>query len=97
VSKKCGRREFIEDLAKFPCVALLMGVVGPIVYAQDESPDADGHYYAMGIQVDRCIGCGLCVQACKSENDVPKEPYFFRTWVERYSIHADGEVEVESP
>jgi Fe-S-cluster-containing dehydrogenase component len=24
----------------------------------------------MRVQVDRCIGCGLCFDACKTENDV---------------------------
>jgi Fe-S-cluster-containing dehydrogenase component len=26
------------------------------------------------------------VRACKAENDVPDEPYYFRTWVERYHV-----------
>jgi tetrathionate reductase subunit B len=59
--------------------------------------DASAHYYGMGIEVDKCIGCSRCVEACKAENDVPKEPYFFRTWIERYTILDDGEVMVESP
>lgn len=29
---------------------------------------------------------GTCVRACKEENDVPREPFYFRTWVERYHI-----------
>jgi len=51
--------------------------------------------FGMGIQIDKCIGCGRCVIACKNENDVPKEPFFFRTWVERYLIKKDEEVVVE--
>ncbi|RMF88634.1 MAG: 4Fe-4S dicluster domain-containing protein [Nitrospinota bacterium] len=50
----------------------------------------------MGVEVDKCIGCGRCVVACKTENEVPEEPFFFRTWVERYVIKTDGEVVVES-
>jgi Fe-S-cluster-containing dehydrogenase component len=50
----------------------------------------------MGIEIDKCIGCSRCVEACKAENDVPAEPFFFRTWVERYEIKRDGEVTVES-
>ena len=50
--------------------------------------------YGMGIQVDRCIGCARCVEACKTENEVPKEPVFVRTWVERYVIHAKSEAHV---
>ena len=55
------------------------------------------HLYGMGIQVDRCIGCGRCVDGCKKENNVPEEPFYFRTWVERYVIAEDGEVTVDSP
>jgi len=48
----------------------------------------------MGIQPDKCIGCGRCMEACKTENDVPREPFFFRTWVERYVIRNGGSQEV---
>jgi len=58
--------------------------------------DPANHYYGMGIEIDKCIGCNRCVEACKAENDVPKEPSFFRTWVERYVITKDGEATVES-
>jgi Fe-S-cluster-containing dehydrogenase component len=53
----------------------------------------------MTIDVDACIGCGKCVRACKEENGVPDEPFFFRTWVERYHV-ADGRMDrpqVDSP
>lgn len=44
------------------------------------------HWWAMTIDIEACIGCGHCVRACKAENDVPLEPQYFRTWVERYRI-----------
>ena len=53
--------------------------------------------YGMGIQVDKCIGCGRCVEACKAENDVLREPYYFRTWVERYVFDSNGNVTVDCP
>jgi Fe-S-cluster-containing dehydrogenase component len=67
--------------------------------------DPTKHKWLMCIDVDKCIGCGLCADACKLENHVPQEPYFFRTWIERYIIKkpaADelavrGEVLVDSP
>lgn len=57
--------------------------------------DPGRHYYGMGIEIDKCIGCSRCVEACKAENNVPPEPFFFRTWVERYVITRNREVAVE--
>lgn len=55
------------------------------------------HSYGMGVDIHKCIGCGRCADACKRENDVPREPIFFRTWVERYAIPTEGETRVDSP
>ena len=55
------------------------------------------HLYAMGIKVDRCIGCGRCVDACKKENSVPDYPFYTRTWIERYVTTEDGDTIVDSP
>ncbi len=56
------------------------------------------HWWAMALDVDKCIGCGNCVRACKTENDVPLEPFYFRTWVERYHmIPHEENPEVDSP
>lgn len=55
------------------------------------------HLYGMGVDVDRCIGCGRCVDACKTENKVPDKPFYFRTWIERYTMSEDGSVTVDSP
>lgn len=62
------------------------------------------HQWAMAIDAGRCIGCGLCVEACKKENRVPEGPYF-RTWIERYVIarpaagsgESRGPTQVDSP
>jgi Fe-S-cluster-containing dehydrogenase component len=45
---------------------------------------ATEHWWAMIIDIDKCIGCGNCVRACAVENKVPEG--YFRTWVERYHI-----------
>jgi len=100
MTKTYERREFLAELVKVPCATLLLGVVGPVkVFAEDSGDDYQPteHHYAMGVQIEKCIGCGKCVEACKIENDVPEEPFYFRTWVERYVIYANGDVSVDSP
>ncbi len=96
------RRGFLSDLLATCCAGapLVLGVVRlPSALAQGAAQgyDATEHLYGMGIDVNKCIGCARCVVACKTENDVPEEPYFFNTWIERYVIQSGGEVEVESP
>lgn len=67
--------------------------------------DPSKHKWLMAMDIGKCIGCGLCVEACKQENKVPEGPNYFRTWVERYTITkpepgaADtrGKVIVDSP
>ncbi len=99
-----GRREFLRDVLNACGAAapvLLLGVIRvPAAAAQGAEAgayDATEHLYGMGIDVNKCIGCARCVVACKTENDVPDEPHFYNTWVERYVIRGDGEVEVDSP
>ena len=60
-------------------------------------PDWEKHYWGFVCDNEKCIGCGRCVVACKLENNVPWEPEYNRTWVERYIITEDGEVFVDSP
>jgi Fe-S-cluster-containing dehydrogenase component len=100
MSREHERREILLKLLQLPCSALLLSVCGPLKALAKESDGEESsseHYFGMGIQVDKCIGCGRCVQACKSENDVPREPFYFRTWVERYVIDSSGAVTVDSP
>jgi len=54
-------------------------------------------WYGIVIDIQKCIGCGNCAKACKNENDVPKEPFFFRTWIEQYTVKNDGSVDIVSP
>ena len=87
-----SRREFLR--AAGAALGLAAGSRAVAILALPLSPsspakplyDWTAHEYAMLIDLARCIGCGHCVQACKLENDVPREPTYFRTWVERYII-----------
>jgi Fe-S-cluster-containing dehydrogenase component len=97
MAKDYERREFLIKLMQLPCSAALLSICGPLEVQAAESDEPSERFFGMGIQVDRCIGCGRCVEACKAENDVPKEPFYFRTWVERYVIYPEGRVEVDSP
>jgi Fe-S-cluster-containing dehydrogenase component len=76
------------------------------VFAISPAPkgyDPNQHKWLMALDVDRCIGCGLCVEACCEENSVPQG--HFRTWIERYAItqpkagsgETRGETIVDSP
>lgn len=53
--------------------------------------------WAMLVDTIACTGCGLCVKACKLENDIPYEVAVSRTWVERYTVTRSGETFIDSP
>jgi len=87
------RRTFLKKL--FSTVVFL-GSSAKGIFAEAIGKLESRRLYGMGIDIDKCIGCAKCVEACKIENNVPEEPFFFRTWVEKYTIRKDGEVNVES-
>jgi Fe-S-cluster-containing dehydrogenase component len=49
------------------------------------------------VDTHKCVGCGFCVKACKTENEVPYDANVTRTWVERYVITKDGKAHLDSP
>ncbi|MDP3980413.1 MAG: 4Fe-4S dicluster domain-containing protein [Chlamydiota bacterium] len=103
-----GRRDFIKKMGQMVAsTALFVGFI-PLSKVSASMPSVDGskpvgtgdydwnnHLYAYVIDTRKCIGCGMCVAACRKENKVPQG--FFRTWVERYEVSERGEVEVDSP
>jgi tetrathionate reductase subunit B len=96
-----GRRQFVRTVAA-ACATGMPLLVGTIRLSAREAResgtyDPTDHWYGMGVDIEKCIGCGRCANACKEENDVPREPGCFNTWVERYVIDAEGEATVDSP
>jgi tetrathionate reductase subunit B len=93
-----NRKSFIKILGKSAIIIATGNIFSTILRGSSESAVKVYNHvkrYALGIQIDKCIGCANCVKACKVENNVPKEPLFFRTWVERYIIKKNDEVVVE--
>ncbi len=54
--------------------------------------DWNKHRWSYGVDVDRCIGCLRCMEACKAENSVQEDANHHRTWVERY-VYLEGQDE----
>ncbi|MCF6366912.1 MAG: 4Fe-4S dicluster domain-containing protein [Bacteroidales bacterium] len=97
--EKKSRREFLKAAGIGIGGVFAATVLQPftaVLYASKE-PEGAGPWYGIAIDIEKCIGCGSCARACKNENDVPREPFYFRSWVEQYTIKNDGEIKVESP
>ena len=97
---KKSRRDFLKTTTAVSGGVIAASLINPfsaILFASEEPKDSSQPWWGYIIDIEKCIGCGRCANACKSENDVPREPFFFRTWVEQYTITNDGEIKVESP
>jgi len=94
------RREFLGEGGKF--LVLTAAASSALEFVLAGHPEAAptystaDHWWAMRIDIEKCIGCGNCVRACKAENDVPLEPFYFRTWVERYHVPAKDSSDPEA-
>ena len=53
------------------------------------------HRWAMAIEIDKCIGCRRCLNACQQENNVPADPNLNRTWLEKYTIGDNGQLSAQ--
>ena len=92
------RRDFLKNCCLLVTSTVIAGRLSADAWAKPIYKDYDPakHLYGMGIDINKCIGCGRCMQGCKTENDVPADPYFFRTWVERYVIKTDKSVTIKT-
>lgn len=105
---KLTRRKFLLGGAKAALIGLACTAgIGESIFATAQGAEAaaggewtgewDKHQWAFVVDTTKCIGCGKCVQACKTENNVPVDKSVYRTWVERYRIAADETASVDSP
>ncbi|WP_420263707.1 4Fe-4S dicluster domain-containing protein [Candidatus Magnetominusculus dajiuhuensis] len=60
-------------------------------------PYSEKKRWAFVVDTTKCVGCGMCVKACKLENEIPFDTDVQRTWVERYIQLKNGEVIIDSP
>src|SRR5450830_1262113 len=99
--KAIGRRRALKTAATTLAGLAVSWIAAPAAWAERffrqppwmrKSP-----YWGFAVDIAKCIGCGKCADACKTENDVPRHPFYFRTWIERYTIRKSGETTVESP
>ena len=81
-----NRRKFFQASATLIGGALIYPLIKPLEAisgtAQEEelkTAKEDLPLWGMGVDVEKCVGCGKCVEACKTENNVPMEPFYIRT------------------
>ena len=94
-----GRRTFLRGFLSVLCSGGAIGGILKILPSNAEAREAPPKgqtWYGFGVSVDKCIGCARCMEACKTENNVPREPFFFRTWVERYITRKNGITSVKA-
>jgi len=91
------RRDFLRSAAVF-----IAGAAIPVSALQLISPKKvfaanPSLRWAFLVDTTKCVGCGMCVKACKLENDIPFDANVTRTWVERYVLTKDDKVHADSP
>jgi NAD-dependent dihydropyrimidine dehydrogenase PreA subunit len=73
-SKMINRRDFLKNAVKGAAgIALPLAafeIVNPKKLFADKS-DASKVRWVFLVDTYKCVGCGLCVKACKNENEIP--------------------------
>jgi tetrathionate reductase subunit B len=95
----CSRRDFLKEAAGATLASVLP--IGAFTFLTPEEARAavtnTKVRWAFLVDTTACVGCGMCVKACKNENEIPYDAPVTRTWVERYVITKDGAVHADSP
>jgi Fe-S-cluster-containing dehydrogenase component len=92
-----NRRNFLKySLAGAAGLAVPAGIKASTGSAPAEPKKGDTRWVFL-VDSTKCVGCGLCVKACKNENEIQYDLNVSRTWVERYVVTKDGKVHADSP
>ncbi len=95
------RRDFLKNsVMTIAGVALPLAafeIIDPKKLLAQEAATPGKVRWVFLVDTYKCVGCGMCVRACKLENEVPYDASVTRTWVERYVLTKDGKVWADSP
>lgn len=95
----CSRRKFLKDTATTTLAAMLPATTVAFLTPGELKAAIENKATRWTFLVDtnKCVGCGLCVKACKTENEIPYDAPVTRTWIERYVVTKDGTAHIDSP
>jgi len=94
-----SRRDFLKNTLKTTLAsALPLSTLRLLSPAEVKAYTGDSSIrWVFLVDTEKCVGCGLCVKACKLENEVPYDVPVSRTWVERYVLMKNGQSHIDSP
>lgn len=86
----------VKGIAGLAVPTAALQIINPKKIFADKNNGAEVRWVFL-VDTYKCVGCGLCVKACKNENEIPYDANVTRTWVERYVITKDGRVFADTP
>lgn len=95
----CSRRKFLKNVIGGGVAASLpLSAFKALSPSEVKAAIGDEKVrYGFLVDIQKCVGCGFCVKACKKENEVPYDTPVSRTWVERYVVTKDGKSHIDTP
>jgi len=96
--RELNRRDFLKLSAKAAAGAGLLGAFRVLAPGEARAiAQTPNLRWIFLVDTYKCVGCGMCVRACKLENETPYDAPVTRTWVERYVVLKDGTLLADSP
>lgn len=96
-----SRRKFLKKtamgIAGMGISLSALEIIDPNKLFAEVAADKAAVRWAFLVDTYKCVGCGLCVKACKQENEIPYDANVTRTWVERYVLTKTGKLYADTP